>query len=109
MSALIPKIISVDVPIETSGEISVYEGIPVINKIDFGFYVVPGKHDIPSYMQSVDNGAFGPHFHYDVSSYISSQSYISAPPSAMTMLSDPYAYDLCTYAEPLSTCLYGSS
>lgn len=50
MSALVPKIVSVDVPIETSGDISVYEGIPIVERINFGFYVVPGNHDIPSYI-----------------------------------------------------------
>ena len=50
MSAFVPKIVSVDVPVETSGEISVYEGIPIVNRIDFGFYAVPGDHDIPSYI-----------------------------------------------------------
>jgi hypothetical protein len=24
----------------------IYDDIPVVNKIDFGFYVVPEKHDI---------------------------------------------------------------
>lgn len=33
---------------ETSS--TVYDDIPVINKIDFGFYVVPSKHDIQQYM-----------------------------------------------------------
>ena len=36
-----------------------YSDVPIINKIDFGLYVVPGKHDIPQYIQSVDNGDFG--------------------------------------------------
>lgn len=79
----------------------VYDGIPIINKIDFGIYVVPKEHDIPSYITSVDNGAFGPHEHEDVSGYLSSHAYLM--PSA-NALSDPYAYDLCSYGFPLSTC-----
>ena len=97
---------SVDVPVETSSDISVYDGIPIINKIDFGFYVVPKQEDIESYIQSVDNGAFGPHVHSDVSGYLSSQQYIDINMSSM--LSDPYAYDRY-YTKPLSTCEYGTS
>lgn len=54
-------------------------------------------------MQSVDNGAFGPHEHSSVIVYISSESYLSAPYAA---LSDPYAPIASTssYPEPLSTC-----
>lgn len=107
VSAFVPQIVSVDVPITTSTEISVYDGIPIINKIDFGLYVVPGEHDIPSYIQSVDNGDFGPHIHTSVSGYLSSASYLSSP--QMSMLSDPYAYDTSSYAYPLSTCEYGAA
>lgn len=106
MSAEIPQWISVEVPVETSSDISVYDGIPIINKIDFGFYVVPGKHDIVRYIQSVDNGDFGPHFHSNVSGYLSSASYISS--QSASILSDPYAYD-SEYAYPLSTCEYRDS
>ena len=34
---------------------------------------------------------------------------MSANASSMAMLSDPYAYDLCSYGFPLSTCEYGSA
>ena len=105
MSAEIPRWISVDVPVETSSDISVYDGIPIINKIDFGLYVVPKQHDIVQYIQSVDNGDFGPHFHSDVSGYLSSAEYLR--PLSVDMLSDPYAYDTSGYAYPLSTCEYG--
>ena len=103
VSAIVPKIVDVEITSWTSSDTSVevYDGIPSINKIDFGFYVVPGDHDIPSYIQSVDNGAFGPHVHTDVSGYISSQSYITPDPSIKY---DPYAYDLSNYGFPLSTC-----
>ena len=99
---------SVDVPIETSSNISVYDGIPVINRIEFGFYAIPGDHDIVSYIQSVDNGAFGPHEHYDISGYISSLTYTNLNTSAV--LSDPYVHMpayLSTY--DLSTCEYGKA
>ena len=103
MSALVPEIVTTEITSEVSSDTSVdvYDGIPPITKIDFGFYVVPGDYDIPSYIQSVDNGAFGPHVHNDVSGYISSESYTMPKPVA---LSDPYAYDLSNYGYPLSTC-----
>ena len=82
----------------------VYDDVPIINKIDFGFYVVPGKHDIPSYIQSVDNGDFGGHAHYDICGYISSSGYEEYP---MTILSDPYIYDAISSGYPLSTCEFG--
>lgn len=109
VSAEIPQWISVEVPIETSSDISVYDGIPIINKIDFGFYVVPGKHDIVQYIQSVDNGDFGPHIHTNVSGYLSSSQYMSA--MSEYSLSDPYAYDINEYLHryPLSTCEYGTA
>lgn len=109
VSAYVPKIVSVDVPVETSTDISVYDGIPPISKIDFGFYVVPGNHDIPSYIQSVDNGAFGPHVHEDVSGYISSLCYENINMS-VEMLSDPYVHDFKYLSSwPLSTCEYGTA
>ena len=77
-------------------DISAYDDIPIINKIDFGFYVVPQKHDIRAYIQSVDNGAFGPHAHEDLCGYISSKAYLCMPPYEWT---DPYG---TASADPLS-------
>ena len=87
--------------VSSNTSVEVYDGIPTINKIDFGFYVVPAQHDIVNYIQSVDNGDFGPHVHNEICGYISSLSYGDPIPTA---LSDPYAYDLCSYGDPLSTC-----
>ena len=103
VSAILPQYVETQVTSLASSDISidVYDGIPIINKIDFGFYVVPKQHDIVNYIASVDNGAFGPHEHKDISGYLSSQEYLR--PQA-TALSDPYAYDLCSYGFPLSTC-----
>ena len=82
---------------------NVYDDIPIVNKIDFGFYVVPSKHsnNMESYMQSVDNGDFGSHIHNDLCGYISSESYISSDP---IIISDPYLPDAIAAGEPLSTC-----
>lgn len=68
-------------------EVSVYTEIPVINKIDFGFYAIPHAEDIDAYIESVDNGAFGPHEHEDISGYISSESYVRA---SAEVFYDPY-------------------
>ena len=103
VSAYVQKQVQVEVTSIVSSDISVqaYDGVPIVHKIDFGLYAVPGQHDIESYIQSVDNGDFGPHIHEDVSGYISSKAYIKPFPTA---LSDPYAYDLSNYNYPLSTC-----
>ena len=79
----------------------VYDDIPIINKIDFGFYVVPQKHDIQQYIQSVDNGDFGLHEHGSLSGYISSEAYSSSIPK---VIPDPYLPDAAVEGWPLSTC-----
>ena len=80
---------------------TVYDDIPIVNKIDFGFYVVPQKHDIEEYIQSVDNGAFGPHVHNSLSGYISSDVYLCSAP---IVIPDPYLPFAEGEGEPLSTC-----
>lgn len=80
---------------------TVYDDIPIINKIDFGLYVVPNKHDIAEYMLSVDNGAFGNHEHIDRLGYISSESY--GDPELNTHV-DPYGV---LSIDALSACEYG--
>lgn len=84
---------------ETSAD--VYDDIPIVNKIDFGFYVVPSKHEIEPYIQSVDNGVFGPHEHNSICSYISSEAYINNGP---IIIPDPYLPEASAIGEPLSTC-----
>lgn len=84
---------------ETSA--TVYDDIPIINKIDFGFYVVPQKHDILEYIQSVDNGAFGPHEHESLCGYISSESYANL---GLCAYQDPYWPMAQKEGWPLSTC-----
>lgn len=81
---------------ETSS--TTYDDVPVINNIDFGFYVVPNGKDIKSYIQSVDNGDFGEHEHANRIGYISSESYLSAP---LAVENDPYV-NMPSYKHPLS-------
>lgn len=59
----------------------IYDDIPIVNKIDFGIYVVPHQHDEVKYIASVDNGYFGIHEDTPQMGYISSESYLSHPPS----------------------------
>lgn len=84
-----------------NASVDIYDDIPIINKIDFGFYVVPQKYEIEPYIQSVDNGAFGSHDHNSLCGYISSEAYINSSP---TIVSDPYLPDAIIAGEPLSTC-----
>lgn len=85
---------------------AIYDDIPIINKIDFGFYAVPKKHDIEEYIQSVDNGYFGKHEDTYRLGYISSESYLSFPPRIdvlpheATELSQEYT--VSSYHTPLS-------
>lgn len=62
-----------------------YDDIPIINKIDFGIYAVPKKHDIEQYIQSVDNEYFDEHKHTSRLGYISSEYYVSSPPTITTL------------------------
>lgn len=80
--------------VETSSSVDVYDGIPLIEKIDFGFYAVPNKHEILPYIQSVDNGDFGEHAHADICSYISSDNYYSLAPTTMM---DPYGEQVSSF------------
>ena len=52
VSAVLPQMVTVEVTSLVSSDLSVpvYDGIPIINKIDFGIYTVPGGQDIPSYI-----------------------------------------------------------
>lgn len=102
ISAVIDKLVAVEVSSEVespSAMIDVYEGIPIIEKIDFGFYVVPRQHQIVPYIQSVDNGDFGEHKHADLSGYISSDMY-SMPKPHMTY--DPDGIEISSFQDPLS-------
>ena len=85
---------------------NIYDDVPIINKIDFGLYVVPNKHDIQSYIQSVDNELIEQHYDVNRYGYISSQSYVS---SQMTTLSDPYISADVADGYPLSGCEYGAT
>ena len=84
----------------------VYDDIPIVNKIDFGFYVAPDKYDIEDYVASVDNGYFGEHEHSSKLGYISSESYILPSPDVSTIhhLSDepPELYEISTFNAPIS-------
>lgn len=84
----------------------IYDDIPIVNKIDFGFYVVPEKHDIVQFVQSVDNGYFGEHEHTSRLGYISSEQYISSPPivTEINHLSCelPHEYEISSFETPLS-------
>ena len=84
-----------------NASVDIYDDIPIINKIDFGFYVVPQKHEIEPYIQSVDNGAFGSHDHNSLCGYISSETYTNSGP---TIVYDPHLPDAIIAGEPLSTC-----
>ena len=79
MSALLTAVVSTDISVEISsdGGGDSYEDIPIIKNIDFGFYAVPQSENFTEYMDKVDNGAFGAHIHTDISSYISSEVYLS--------------------------------
>ena len=76
LSSIISTI--VEVPVEVSSEVSsdMYDdGIPRVNKIEFGFYAVPRPEDIEGYIMSVDSGLIAKHEHYTKPAYISSESY----------------------------------
>jgi hypothetical protein len=84
----------------------VYDDIPIVNKIDFGFYVTPDKYDIEDYITSVDNGYFGEHEHTSRLGYISSENYILPSPDVSTIhhLSGepPELYEISTFNTPIS-------
>lgn len=53
----------------------IYDGMPIVTAIDFGFYTVPKQFDIPSYIESVDNEILQKHYHVDLSGNISDDYY----------------------------------
>ena len=68
--------ISVDLSCLTSTECTsyiddisteIYDDVPIVNKLDFGFYTIPKKEDITSYMMSVDSEILQKHKHIDLS------------------------------------------
>ena len=107
ISALIPQMVTADVSVEVPNpdlsDDTIYEDVPVVNTIDFGFYVVPTKHDIDGYITSVDTGVFGAHTHTDISGYISSEAYISS--HLPKLVPDPYSDGqmLSVYNRPVIT------
>jgi len=78
LSTLMTKEVTepVTVLVDTSAD-TYDDGIPVIRNIDVGFYAVPKKEDIESYMISVDNELIVKHEHYTSAAYISSEGYLS--------------------------------
>lgn len=65
----------VTVLVDTSAD-TYDDGIPVVRNIDVGFYAVPKKEDIDSYIMSVDNELIAKHRHYAPPAYISSEAYV---------------------------------
>lgn len=53
----------------------VYDDVPIIGQLNFGFYNVPRKEDISAYMMSVDNELLTKHEHIALSAEISSGYY----------------------------------
>jgi len=56
--------------VDVSTDISVYDNIPNISRIEFGLYSVPYKEPIEPYIMSVDT--IFDHYHTDLSGFISS-------------------------------------
>ena len=50
------------------------DGIPLIRNIHLGFYTVPLANDFAEYTTSVDNDLLVKHYHYEPSSYISTDN-----------------------------------
>ena len=52
MSATVQQWVNTEVTSYTSSDLSVpvYDGIPIITKIDFGLYAVPKSHAIEAYI-----------------------------------------------------------
>lgn len=104
---LLPETVTADISVEvpnTSAD-PIYDGVPPINTIDFGFYAVPMCADITGFIMSVDNELFAPHYHTDISGYISSEVYLSS--HLPKLRPDPYSEEsssmLSVYDEPLRT------
>ena len=95
--------ISVEIPNPDLSDDTIYEDVPIVNTIDFGFYAVPTKPDIARYITSVDTGVFGAHNHTDISGYISSEAYIST--HLPKLVPDPYNDEsmLSLYNRPIIT------
>ena len=101
---MLPETIITDISVEvpnTSADL-IYDGVPSINVIDFGFYAVPMCADMTGFMMSVDNGLLAPHRHTNISGYISSEVYLSS--HLPKLRPDPYSDEssmLSVYDEPL--------
>ena len=50
------------------------DGVPVVSKLDFGFYAVPRAANFDSYISATDAR---PHEHSPICSYVSSESYVA--------------------------------
>ena len=75
---------------QTSSVGEEYEGVPLIYKLDFGFYSVPKKESIEGYIESVDNGLVVQHEHFSPPAYMSSDVYIRTEDGVQTS-GDHYA------------------
>lgn len=53
----------------------VYDDVPIVGQLDFGFYNVPKKEDFVAYMASVDNELITKHEHIALSAEVSSGYY----------------------------------
>lgn len=101
---MLPETVTADISVEvpnTSAD-PIYDGVPPINIIDFGFYAVPMCADMTGFIMSVDNELIVPHYHTDISGYISSEVYLSS--HLPKLRPDPYSEEssmLSVYDEPL--------
>lgn len=78
----------------------VYDDIPTIERIDFGFYPTYRGFDMEEYMLCVDNGGFTDHAHFPVSGYLSSDSYGTPQ---LSVYADAAGNDVSSYPHPVST------
>ena len=98
--------ISSDPDLSSNPDLSdgIFEDVPYVNQIDFGFYAVPTKDDMVGFMMSVDSELIAPHHHGNISGYISSEVYLSN--HLPKMKPDPYSETssmLSVYDEPVKT------
>lgn len=78
MSSSVVSTLTSYIEISSSDSGDYDDGIPKINKLNFGYYNVPTFEDFNGYMFSVDNELIGgPHKELYPSAYISSEQYIS--------------------------------
>lgn len=106
MSVLLPETVMADVSVEIPNASAdpIYDDVPYVKQIDFGFYAVPIKEDIDSFIMSVDNELLVKHVHTDVLGYISSEAYLSdhLPHTKLDPYSETSSF-LSVYDEPLKT------